>query len=699
MARAEWPGGLADDRGTAFYSAGVADFVAADPAAIIDRLVVEQVRHFRVTEAAAIGAWESTIALLRAALATAPVADGWRILLEFPLLRLGRRIDTVLIAPEMVLVLEFKIGASGFVAADLEQVEDYALDLRDFHSASRAVPIVPILVATEAAAPQEDWPLPMAGVAPPMRANGESLGPLIAALAVHYRPLPAAIETSAWERAPYRPVPGIIEAARLLYAGHGVAEITAARAGSAELERTTKAVLDAVASAETERRHLVLFVTGVPGAGKTLVGLNVVFGTGRRLGAAYLTGNPTLVLVLREALARDAARHGTGRLRQARQEVEGKIQRLPWFRDHYVARPDEVPAERAVVIDEAQRCWSRDWAIRKTRDRESRLSQPEPAHLLDIMARQQDWAVLVCLVGGGQEIHDGEGGLAEWGLALEARPLWAVRAAEAVLHAGDPRQRLPLLSGLRITEGLDLVVPARAIRNAAAPEWVDAVLANDPGRARAIVQSEGSVPFRLTRDLGAMRQALRRLSEGGCRAGLVASSGARRLRAEGIGAELPHMDADAVTHWFLDRWPDVRASAALEVPATEFSCQGLELDYAGVCWGGDLVRRAGVWPAAGWPAGGWKVREFRGSAWTVPRDPERIANTTNTYRVLLTRARHETILWVPRGDAADETRPPADYAAVVEFLLDCGVRPLDDGEPPGAATTIPHRWPQLALVP
>ncbi|MGH7159270.1 MAG: DUF2075 domain-containing protein, partial [Acetobacteraceae bacterium] len=651
--------------------------------------VVSQARHFRVTEAAAIGAWEATIAVLRAALAAAPAVHSWRLLLEFPLLRLGRRLDAVLIAPEMVLVLEFKIGASGFAAADLEQVDDYALDLRDFHAASRAVPIVPILVATDAAVPRPDWPLPIAGVVAPMRANGESLGPLIAALAAHYRTLPAAIETSAWENAPYRPVPGIVEAARLLYAGHGVAEITSARAGSAELERTTKAVLDAVESAEAERRHLVLFVTGVPGAGKTLVGLNVVFGTGRRHGAAYLTGNPTLVLVLREALARDAARDRPGKLRQARQEVQGKIQRLPWFRDHYVARPDELPAERAVVIDEAQRCWSRDWAIRKTRDRQPRLSQSEPAHLLDIMARQQDWAVLVCLVGGGQEIHDGEGGLAEWGLALGARPLWAVRAAEAVLHAVDPRQRLPLLSGLLITEGLDLTVPARAIRNEAAPKWVDAVLANDRRRARAIVETEGSVPFRLTRDLGAMRQALRVLSEGGCRAGLLASSGARRLRAEGLGQELPHMDADAVTHWFLDRWPDVRASAALEVPATEFSCQGLELDYAGVCWGGDLVR----------PAGGWLVREFRGTAWTVPRDAEKIANTTNTYRVLLTRARHETILWVPRGEAADETRSPADYQAVVEFLFDCGVRPLDDLQPLGAATTIPLLAPQWALVP
>lgn len=668
----------------AFYSAGVREFLDADPTSIAARLVAEQVRHFRVTEAAAIGAWEQTIAVLRATLVSIPAALGWRLLLEYPLLRLGRRIDAVLLASQMVLVLEFKAGAKEFAAADLRQVEDYALDLHDFHAASRAVPIVPVLVATVAVAPVQGWPLPIAGVAQPMRASAESLVLLIGGLAAHFPPLPAAIDALGWDNAPYRPVPGIVEAARLLYAGHGVAEITAARAGSAELERTTQAILDAVQKAEAEGRHLAMLVTGVPGAGKTLIGLNVVFGTGRRLGAAYLTGNPTLVHVLREALARDSVRERPGRLRQARQEVEGKIQRLPLFRDDYLRHPDHVPPERVVVIDEAQRCWSEEYAVRKTRDRRPALTRSEPAHLLDIMARHRDWAVLVCLVGGGQEIHTGEGGLAEWGLALEARPLWHIEAAGTVLQASDPRQRLPTLSRLRTTGALDLAVPARAIRNAAAPAWVDAVLANDPTRAKGIVVAEGGVPFRLTRDFDSMRRYLRALSAGGCRGGLLASAGARRLRAEGLGAELPHMDVGAVTCWFLDRWPDVRASDALEVPATEFCCQGLELDHVGLCWGGDLIRRQDE----------WQVREFRGTGWTMPRGSEKIANTKNTYRVLLTRARYETVIWLPRGDALDGTRPPEVYDSVARFLLDCGVHPLDDPQP--ERSNLP---PQLFLVP
>ncbi len=668
---------------SAFYSATVAEFLADDPASIAARLAAAQIRHFRVTEPAALAAWEATITVLRATLATIP-APGWRILLEYPLLRLGRRIDAILIAPQMVLVLEFKANATVFAADALRQVDDYAIDLGDFHARSRAIPIVPILVATDADPPGFEFPLALNNVHPPMRASAASLAGLIAALDRHFPPLAAPIDAIGWERAAYRPVPGIVEAARMLYARHDVAEIATARAGAAELARTTSAIVAAARRAEAEQKHLVLFVTGVPGAGKTLVGLNFVFGAGRELGAAYLTGNPTLVHVLREALARDAAGGQRNKLRVARHKVKAKIQALPAFRDHHVLHPDEVPAEHIIVIDEAQRCWSRDYAVKKTRSRSPALTDSEPGHLLEIMARRRDWAALVCLVGGGQEIHTGEGGLAEWGTALRERELWAIEAAGAAGEAADPRQRLPFLSQITENAALALTVPMRAIRNEAAPRWVDAVLANELDEARRIADQEGGVPFRLTRDPAAMRRALRALAADGCRTGLVASSGARRLRAEGLGAELPHMDIAAVTRWFLDRWPDVRASAALEVPATEFCCQGLELDYVGLCWGGDLIRQGRA----------WQTRAFRGDRWTLARAAEPIANVMNTHRVLLTRARYETILWVPEGSVEDRTRLPELYDAIAGFLLDCGVHPLDDPQPP---RSVPS--PQPALVP
>ena len=197
--------------------------------------------------------------------------------------------------------------------------------------------------------------------------------------------------------------------------------------------------------------------------------------------------------------------------------------------------------------------------------------------------------------------------------------------------------------------------------------------------------AEGKLPFHLTRDLSATRTWLRTSARGLRRAGLLASSGARRLRAEGLGAELPHMDASAVAHWFLDRYPDdVRASDALETVATEFSAQGLELDYVGLCWDGDLVREPG--------REAWRVRQFRGTRWQYPAGAEAIANQLNTYRVLLTRARYDTVIFVPRGDATDRTRDPAVLDAIALFLESCGVRRGAGGvaaPAPGAAVAGP----------
>ncbi len=342
--------------------------------------------------------------------------------------------------------------------------------------------------------------------------------------------------------------------------------------------------------------------------------------------------------------------------------MEGAIQALPRFRDHHVARA-EIPAERIVVIDEAQRCWSRDHAIRKTRDRPVQLTDSEPGHLLEILGRHDGFAAIICLVGSGQEIHDGEGGLAEWGLALAAQPGWRVLAAPDTQNA-DARQRLGDIAGLQTIAALHLNVPVRQIRSAAAGPWVDAVLSGDAAAALAIAEAAGGIPYRVTRSLDALKSWLRGDTRGLRRCGLLASSGASRLRAEGLGVELPHMDAQAVARWFLDRWPDVRASDALEMVATEFSCQGLELDYAGLCWDGDLLRIPGRHP--------WLVRDFRGTRWTLPSQPEAVLNRLNSYRVLLTRARYETVIFVPRGDAGDATRHPAVFDAVADFLTACG---------------------------
>jgi hypothetical protein len=640
----------------AWWGGTVAVFRAAPAEAVVERLALRLVEAHPLNHAAQIAAWRGEVAILQAALVAAP--DDWAVLFEYPLLRLGRRLDVVIVTDKAILVLEFKIGGVRFDAAAMAQVEDYALDLQDFHAASRDKVIVPILLASEAVAPAPDWSLLWHGVTKVFCASGGSLAGLMAGLMAR---LPSQIiDIAAWDAAPFKPVPTIIEAATMLYARHGVADIAAARADVSNLRRTSEVILNAVSQARAERKHVIVFVTGIPGAGKTLCGLNAVFGADT--GAAFLTGNLPLVHVLREALARDAASYGS--LRQARQKTETAVQGLTGFVRDNVARA-EPPHEHVVVFDEAQRAWDAAYGARKFG-----LGDSEAALFLDIMRKHADFAVVIALVGNGQEINTGEAGLGEWGRALAARPDWMVRAAPGVLSATEPRQRLFEVApaNIVIDAALHLAVPVRSVRSSHGGPWVDAMLRGDVAEATAIADIEG-VPFHVTRSLPAMRAALRAQARGRRRAGLVCSTGGRRLVAEGIWPDFPHLEQDAIANWFLNRWPDVRASDALEIPATQFACQGLELDYVGLCWGGDFV----------WD-GGWRVRRFVGTKWQKPVGRDAIDFRRNTYRVLLTRARYDTVIWVPEGDAADATREPGLFDATAAFLLACGARALEEVE-------------------
>ena len=655
----------------AWWSGTAAEICSTPPETIVARLALRLVETHPLNRDEQVRAWRAQIAVLATALAGAP--PDWTVLAEYPLLRLGARIDVVILTGAAILVLEFKSGAQGFTPPGRRQAEDYALDLRDFHAASRDHPIVPILVASRGEPGPVAWPLVWHGVVPVIDASAATLPGLLAALHVRVPAPSRALDGAGWDAAPYRPVPGIVDAARMLYARHGVAELAAARADTANLTRTTTAIHRAIAAAQADGTHLALFVTGIPGAGKTLCGLNVVFGADS--GAAFLTGNLPLVHVMRAALARDARAQGRG-ARQPRRETASAIQPVNGFLRDNRARPDP-PHEHVILFDEAQRAWDADFGRRKFDHDGS-----EAALILDIMARHRDWAVVVALVGSGQEINTGEAGLTEWGAALAARPAWRALAAPGVVGAADPRRRLVAVTPhwLRIDPALHLDVPVRAIRSAAAAPWVEAVLAGREADAAAIAAS-AEVPVRITRSLDVLRAALRQRARGLRRAGLVCSAGARRLVAEGVWPGFPHLDADAVAHWFLDRWPDVRASDALELPATQFACQGLELDYVGLAWGGDLIRRDGR----------WVPRRFVGTAWQTSRDEARMAYAINTYRVLLTRARYETLIFIPRGDAADPTRPPADFDAVANYLAACGAGTLAETDGEDGPSAAPAR--------
>jgi len=632
----------------AWLSCTGAELLAREPADLVGRLAAVQAEQGLAATDAQVGAWRASLARLREALA-ANRGAAWTIALEYDLIRLGKRIDAVVLTDRAILVLEFKTRDAS--PAALADAEDYALDLRDFHAGSRDHPIVPVLVTEHGeAAPPCRPPLLWHGVVPPLACGGAGLAALIGWVQASVPAPRVPLDGPAWLAAPYRPVPGIVEAATMLYARNGVAEIAAARADAANLTRTTAAIARAIESAKAGGARVVVFVTGIPGAGKTLCGLNAVFGPARQEGAAFLTGNAPLVTVLRAALAEDAVARGeTGRA-EANRRVGQAIQNVHRFLEHYVLAPEEVPHERLMVFDEAQRAWDEAKARAGTQNRRSRLTMSEPAHTLEIMGRHDGWAAIVALIGAGQEINTGEAGLAEWHRVIEASGTWRAVAADALVEGSDS----PWLAR---DPDLHLGVSMRSVRDAAAADWVEALIAGDADRARAIADRAGGVPFHLVRDPDALRATLRRLARGRRRAGLVRSAGAKRLRAEGFG---PEVQGEDIAHWFLRRWPDVRGSDALEVSATEYACQGLELDVVGLAWGGDFIRGRN----------GWEARRFAGTAWQ--RERREAHYVANTYRVLMTRARYETVIYVPRGDAGDATRAPDEFEAIAAFLARCG---------------------------
>ena len=659
----------------AWFACSGAELLARDPRDTVGRLAsAQQARGFAGTPEQE-AAWHAQVRDLQAAVAACG-GGAWTVALEFDLLRLEKRIDAVLLTDRAILCLEFKTAAPSRAA--LAEAEDYALDLRDFHAGSREHAIVPVLVAGRRgwAPSAQPWLLPKHPT-DPLVCGADALGDLIGWVQAT---LPAAAEPldgRAWLAASYRPVPTIVEAATMLYARNGVQEIAQARADATNLTRTARAISRHIEDARRDDAKLVIFVTGIPGAGKTLCGLNAVFGPAREDHAAFLTGNVPLVAVLRAALARDAVQRGDCSRREATRRVHERLQNVHRFLEDCAIDPARLPPERLIVFDEAQRAWDAAKARTGTQNKRSRLTLSEPAHTLEIMARRPGWSVVIALIGNGQEINTGEAGLAEWGAVIDAGTVWRAAAASRVLGAADPVQRLApaAVPWLTIDDDLDLTVPMRSVRERAGARWVGAVLDGDAVAARRIAAEADTLPYLLTRDLDAMRAALRGLARGQRRAGIVASAGAKRLRADGLGVQLPE-----VTEWFLESWPDVRGSDALETFATEYDCQGLELDVVGLAWGGDFIRRGTQ----------WLCRRFVGDGWHIVRSEDRLRYIRNKYRVLLTRARYETILWVPRGSSPDDpfhdsTRPAAEMDAIAAYLMACGARSLEDTQLPQPA--------------
>jgi hypothetical protein len=651
----------------AYYQAPISKLLSDSPQTILGHLAEH---HGHDLEQLQRHAWLEQIALLQRELKGN--GTGW-IALEFRIPRMGKRVDAVVILGSVVFAIEFKIGTDRFDRSAKEQVVDYALDLKNFHAVSHDKRIVPVLVATGADKIHHSICWSHDGVAEVVTSNGEELGTMLHTIA-NTVTNEARIDPALWAASGYKPTPTIIEAAQALYQGHQVDEITRADAGAKNLTQTTSCVAGIIEDAKANRKKVICFVTGVPGAGKTLAALNLV--TQRTKAhvdehAVFLSGNGPLVEVLREALARDEKERSNGEISKAdaARKIRSFIQNIHHFRDEGLSS-QAAPIERVAVFDEAQRAWDLRQIAKFMLQKKGRANfdMSESEFLISVMDRHKDWCAVVCFVGGGQEINSGEAGLPEWFSALRKRFRdWKVYLSPAITHQDYHwgQDSADMLRGLNVTvmPQLHLSVSVRSFRAEKLSDFVGALITGDADEARSIHNEiKDSYPIILTRNLAQARAWLIKQARGTERIGFVASSGASRLKPEGLNV---HEKIDA-RYWFLNDRTDVRSSYYLEDPATEFDAQGLEVDWVGVCWDANFRYLENK----------WSYHAFRGTNWQNVISPTQQTYLANAYRVLLTRARQGIVIYVPEGDGADPTRNPLWYQATSEFLQRCGVPKL-----------------------
>lgn len=654
-----------------YYSDTITAFLNTDTDQILGKLVRSSDFDLEKNQR---DAWLEEINILKSVLSRYQGS----IYFEYSIPRMGKRIDAVLLIGSVIFVLEFKIGEKQFTAYAVDQVWDYALDLKNFHETSHDHFVAPILIATESKKSNAIVAL--------TRQNDKLFFPVctnpglmceVIENVLQFVP-GKRIESAEWEKGRYCPTPTIIEAAIALYNGHSVSDISRSDASAINLTKTSESISEIIDNSRKKSRKSICFVTGVPGAGKTLVGLNIAtkhIDKSNDLYSVFLSGNGPLVAILREALARDKVKRSKergNRLKKgmAMSEVKMFIQNVHNFRDECLVNPENPPLEHVALFDEAQRAWNKEQTTNFMHRRKNKpnFNRSEPEFLISCMDRHKDWSVIVCLVGGGQEINTGEAGISEWIESLNRTfKDWDIyissRLIDSEYSAGGALDGLSIRKNVKFKNELHLAVSMRSFRAENVSLLVKQLLDLDNAEAsKTLEKVKEKYPIVLTRNLSMAKKWLRAQARGSERYGIVVSSQAERLKPYAIDVKTP-MDP---IHWFLDGKEDVRSSYYLEDPATEFAIQGLELDWACVTWDADFR----------YTKQGWEHWSFCGDSWNHIRKNERQKYLKNAYRVLLTRARQGMIIVVPEGDSGDLTRKKEYYNPTFEYLKGIGFQTI-----------------------
>lgn len=650
----------------AYYSARIREFVVEKPETLLGKLMVSD--EFSTTDLQK-NAWRKEIDILQDQLRSVENGD---IAFEYTIPRMGHRIDVVCIIHGLIFLLEFKVGDSEYRKSTADQVMDYALDLKYFHELSADRYIIPISIPTEAPSVCNEVSFMEDKISNVLKCTKDNIGLTISSVLSSVQDQDLSIAD--WINSRYAPTPTIIEAAQAMYRNHSVKDISRNDAGAHNLTATTETINQIIDDCKRNHKKAICFVTGVPGAGKTLAGLNIAnerhnFDADEH--AVFLSGNGPLVDILQAALAKDRSSRTGITIAEAKKETKAFIQIIHRFRDEALTTNNPT-AEKVAIFDEAQRAWNEESLtdFMKRKKGVDAFNQSEPEFLIRIMDRHQDWAVIVCLVGGGQEIYNGEAGIIDWFRALQNKfRNWHIYLSDKMTdseYVGNSSIE-ELLTGCSysLRPALHLGVSLRSFRSEKLAEFVKLLLDNEPSAAAA-VYSELSIhyPIILTRDLDKAKEWIRKKARGTERYGLLASSEGKRLR--GIGIWVPSV----INHvgWFLNEKDNVDSSYFLEVAASEFKVQGLEIDYSILAWDADL-RRSGK---------GFDYFKFRGTRWNHVNNMQQQKYLKNAYRVLMTRARQGMIIFVPSGtDPEDDpTRDSAYYDDIYKYLRSCGIKEL-----------------------
>lgn len=648
-----------------YYSNSISNFLQEDETKILGQL---SLHHNHALEDLQKNAWIKQIEILKTTLKD---FEKGQIYFEFSIPRMGKRVDNVLIINDFIFVLEFKVGDTHYQKNSIDQVVDYCLDLQNFHEGSHHEILIPILISTKAEDIKNEFKVSN-NLFEPLKANQYNLSEIICQSLALSNDLQ--INVSDWENSIYKPTPTIIEAAQALYKGHNVKEISRHDAGAINLSKTTDCINKVIETAKRENKKSICFLTGVPGAGKTLAGLNIAnerMKADEDEHAVFLSGNGPLVDVLREALTRDevATSKENGEpitKKVAAIKANAFIQNIHHFRDDNLISP-KAPVEKVVVFDEAQRAWAKEQvsSFMKRKKGVEDFNMSEPEFLISVMDRHKDWCTIICLIGGGQEINTGEAGVSEWLSSLKNNyPDWDIHYSNLIStddnYLSDNELRIWIKEVATEKNELHLSVSVRSFRSEKISELMHEILEANSYRAKILIEEvKNDFPIYITRDLKTAKNWLREKAKGTERIGLVGSSGGRRLRPLGIDVK----NEISAPNWFLNNSDDIRSSYFLEEVATEFDIQGLEIDWVCLAWDINYYFKDAK----------WNCQNFSGTKWQNIHNENDKTYLQNAYRVLLTRARQGLIIFIPEGDNLDHTRPKELYDNTFNYFKTCGI--------------------------